>query len=80
MQPVLPLVEIVLGCVALRGVLREARRGDHDTAAAEKLQAAAVANLDTGAGDNADPVVEASNLLALGIIELGAVGAQLVIE
>jgi hypothetical protein len=79
-QAVLPVREVALARVALRGVVGEARGGDHRSTGAEHLEGGLEADLDPRPRDHGDPAVEGDGLEALVVIEGRAIGAQRVIE
>ena len=79
-ESVTPIAEVGLLRVARRGVPREARRDDEVRAGAEELQAGLVADLDASAGEQRDTAAQVRELRARGEIEIGARGAELIVE
>src|SRR6185436_7616484 len=79
-EPVTPIAEIGLLCVARRGVAREPCRDDEVRAGAEELQAGLVADLDAPAREQRDTAPQVRELGARGEIEIRARGAELVVE
>ena len=75
-----PIVEIGLLRVARRGVAREPCRDDEVRAGAEELQAGLVADLDAPAGEERDAAAQIRELRAGGEIDIGAGGAELIVE
>ena len=75
-----PIVEVGLLRVARRSVPREPRRDDEVRAGAEELQAGLVADFDAPAGEQRDTAAQVRELRARGEIEIGACGAELIVE
>ena len=80
LEPVRPIAEVGLLRIARGGVAREPRRDDQLRARAEKLQSRLVADLDATAGDERNPPAQVRKFGARGEIEIGAGGAQLIVE
>ena len=80
LQPVAPLGEVGLGRVARCRVARETRGDDQLGAGAQQLQAGLVADLHAAAGEQRHAPAQVGQLAALGVVERGALGAQLVVE
>ena len=79
-EPVTPVAEVGLLRVARRGVPREPCRDDEVRAGAEELQAGLVADLDAPAGEQRDTAAQVRELRARGEIDIGARGAELIVE
>ena len=80
LQALAPVGEVGLARVAPGGVVREARGGHHGGAGAQQLEGRLVADLDPRPGDEGHAAVEVGRLEALLVVELGARGAQRVVE
>ena len=79
-EPMTPIAEVGLLRVARRGVAREPCRDDEVRAGAEELQAGLVADLDAPAGEQRDTAAQVRELRARGEIDIGAGGAELIVE
>ncbi len=80
LQPLAPLLEVVLARVPLGRVAGEARGHDQVRAGAQELDPRLVADLDPPAGEECDPAAQVGGLRPLGEVEVGALGAELVVE
>ena len=80
LEPVAPLVEVGLLRVAVRGIAREAGGDDQLRARPQQLDPRLVADLHAPAGEQRDAAREVGGLRALGVVEVAARRAQLVVE
>ena len=78
--PVAPLGEAVLGLVAPRGVLGEARGADDGAARAQQQDRGLEADLEPGAGEQRHAAGEVRLGVALAVVEVPTGDAQLVVE
>ncbi len=80
LEPITPLCEVRFGGVALRCVTGEACRHDQLGTAAQQFDARLVADLHAAAGEQHDHPGHVGEFAALGEVQRGALGAQLVVE
>ena len=80
LEAVAPLLEVGFARVPGRGVARESRGDDQLRTGSQQLDPGLVADLDATAGEQRDAAREVGGLGALGVVELGARRAQLVVE
>ena len=80
LQPAAPLLEVRLGRVTRGTVARETRRHDQLGARAQELDPRLVADLDAAAGEERDAPLQISGLRALGVVEVAARRAKLIVE
>ncbi len=80
LESVTPLGEVGLGCVPCRSVTRETGGHDERDTASQQLDSRLVTDLHPPARQERDPAGEVGELAAFGVVELGALRAQLVVE
>ena len=80
LEPVAPLVEVGLLRVAVRGIAREAGGDDQLRARPQQLDPRLVPDLHAPAGEQRDAARQVGGLRALGVVEVGARRAELVVE
>ena len=80
LEPMAPVAEVGFLRVARRGVARKPGRHDEVRAGAQELQAGLVADLHAPAGQQRDASAQIRQLGARGEVDVGAGGAELIVE